>query len=183
MKKALFIGILFIFCMSLIGCNTASETANASSSGEQNQKSNEESTSEEKETNSENIIYENTEYGFTFSLPKSWLGYKVVTDQWEGRDINQQETVVESGPILTIRHPKWTEENPRQDIPIMVFTHEQWSSLQKEKFVIGAAPILPSLLGQNDNYVFALPARYNFAFPEGYEEVEDILETNPLQPK
>ena len=41
----------------------------------------------------------------------------------------------------------------------------------------------PKELGRNSKYVFALPARYNFAFPTGFEEVEDILAGNPLQPK
>jgi hypothetical protein len=63
----------------------------------------------------------------------------------------------------------------------MVFTLEQWNSLQQEKFHIGAAPIGPSELGRNNSYVFALPARYNFSFLKGYEEVESILNTHPLQ--
>ena len=63
----------------------------------------------------------------------------------------------------------------------MVFTLAQWDSLQQDKFHIGAAPIGPSELGRNTRYVFALPARYNFAFPTGYEEVEKILEDNPLK--
>ncbi|WP_251551085.1 hypothetical protein [Neobacillus muris] len=128
----------------------------------------------------ENMVYENTEYGFTFSLPKSWEGYQIVSDSWEGVSADQQP--MENGPILLIRHPDWTEDNPRQDIPIMVFTMEQWSSLQNEEFHIGAAPIGPKMLGQNKEYVFALPARYNFAFLEGYEEVESILKNEPLQP-
>jgi len=37
-------------------------------------------------------------------------------------------------------------------------------------------------LGRNEEYVFALPARYNFGFLGGYEEVEMILENNPLAP-
>jgi hypothetical protein len=65
----------------------------------------------------------------------------------------------------------------------MIFTLEQWSSLEKGEFHIGAAPIGPTILGQNNEYVFALPARYNFAFLEGYEEVENILDNNPLHPK
>ncbi|MGA9225742.1 MAG: hypothetical protein WB217_05300 [Mesobacillus sp.] len=129
------------------------------------------------------ILYENTEYGFTFALPKSWQDYQIVSDSWEGISNDQQQnTIIENGPILSIRHPEWTEDKPRQDIPIMVFTLKQWSSLEKEEFHIGAAPIGPRILGQNDEYVFALPARYNFAFPEGYEEVEKILEKDPLQP-
>jgi len=61
----------------------------------------------------------------------------------------------------------------------MVFTLAQWNSLQKDVFHIGAAPIGPSELGRNNSYVLALPARYNFAFPEGYKDVETILESNP----
>ncbi|MEH7493511.1 hypothetical protein [Neobacillus niacini] len=129
----------------------------------------------------EENLYENAEYGFSFTLPVSWEGYQIVSDSWEGISTDQQQT--ENGQILLIRHPVWTEEKPRQDIPIMIFTLKQWSSLQNGEFHIGAAPIGPTLLGQNNEYVFALPARYNFAFLEGYEEVETILENNPLQPK
>lgn len=130
------------------------------------------------------IIYKNTEYGFAFSLPVSWKDYQIVMDTWKGTSVNSSQTsgMVESGPNLFIRHPKWTSENPRQDIPILIFTHSQWSSLQQEEFHIGAAPIGPRELGRNSKYIFALPARYNFAFPEGYEEVEGILESDALQP-
>jgi len=64
----------------------------------------------------------------------------------------------------------------------MIFTLDQWASLLKDEFRVGAAPIPPSELGRNAKYVFALPARYNFAFPTGFEEVEDILKGNPLKP-
>ena len=107
--------------------------------------------------------------------------YDIITDKWEGLDIETQKPV-ETGPIIYIRHPKWTSENKRQDIPIMVFTLAQWVALQQEKFHIGAAPIGPSNLGGNSKYIFALPARYNYAFPTGYEEVEEILKNNPLSP-
>ncbi|WP_462410579.1 hypothetical protein [Neobacillus sp. Marseille-QA0830] len=129
----------------------------------------------------ETIVYKNIKYGFTFALPKTWANYQIVTDAWEGISTDEQSEVNEKGPILLIRHPEWTEEKPRQDIPIMIFTLEQWSSLEKEKFHIGAAPVGPTVLGQNNRYVFALPARYNFAFLEGYEEVETILADQPLQ--
>ncbi|MEH7109513.1 hypothetical protein [Bacillus sp. JJ1764] len=130
------------------------------------------------------IVYKNNEYGFTFSLPKSWAGYQIVKESWEGVSINQEQSnIIENGPILFIRHPEWTEVKPRQDIPIMIFTHNQWTLLQNGEFHIGAAPIGPTLLGQNKDYVFALPARYNFAFLEGYEEVENILKNQPLQTK
>lgn len=127
------------------------------------------------------VIYTNTQYGFNFPLPDSWQGYTIVKDQWAGTASGDVRTV-ETGPLISIRHPQWTSQNPRQDIPIMVFTLSQWDSLQQDKFHIGAAPVNPSELGRNNKYVFALPARYNFAFPTGYEEVEEILKGKPLQP-
>ena len=126
------------------------------------------------------IEYRNGQYGFSFSLPESWKGYSIVEDKWEGSAPGSGVTV-EQGPIILIRHPQWTSANPRQDIPIMIFSLDQWSLLQLEKFHIGAAPIVPKELGRSSNYVFALPARYNYAFPTGFEEVEQILENNPLQ--
>ena len=130
---------------------------------------------------SDSVKYKNTQYGFNFYLPESWKNFTIITDKWEGLAIETQKPV-ETGPIIYIRHPKWTSENKRQDIPIMVFTLAQWDALQKEKFHIGAAPIGPSKLGGNSKYIFALPARYNYAFPTGYEEVEEILKGNPLSP-
>lgn len=128
-------------------------------------------------------VYKNTEYGFDFTLPESWKDYLIVNDKWEGLAVggSQGEQTVETGPIILIRHPKWIAENPRQDIPIMIFTLNQWNLLQQNKFHIGAAPIGPTELSHNAKYVFALPARYNFAFMTGFEEVESILKSNPLQ--
>jgi hypothetical protein len=129
------------------------------------------------------IVYKNTDYGFNFTLPEAWNGYSIESSQWEGLAIEGEsgEKVVETGPIISIRDPQWTAQVPRQDIPIMVFTLDQWNSLEHDKFHIGADPVGPSELGRNNRYVFALPARYNFAFPEGYEEVEKIMESKPLE--
>ena len=88
---------------------------------------------------------------------------------------NKQWELSETGPQLLIRHPDWTQEAPRQDIPIMVYTLEQWNALQKGDFYVSAAPIGPSKLGSNSVNVFALPPRYNYAFQTGFEEVEEIL--------
>jgi hypothetical protein len=77
--------------------------------------------------------------------------------------------------MVTIQHPDSTPENPRQGIPIMVLTISQWESLLAQEWQIGAAPILPMEIGRNSQYVFALPPRYNYAFLEGWEEVEEII--------
>lgn len=126
------------------------------------------------------VVYQNTRYGFNFSLPESWISYTIVTDKWEGVPNGGAQTI-ETGPEILIRHPQWTSQNPRQDIPIMIFTIAQWNALQQENFHIGAAPTGPSELGRNSSYLFALPARYNYAFPTGYEEVEQILQDKPLK--
>lgn len=126
------------------------------------------------------LVYDNKDYGFYFTLPKSWIGYSVIEGKWEGLSLTESKEN-QSGPIIYIRHPEWTEKTPRQDIPVMVFTQDQWKSLNNMEFSVGAAPIGPSKLGENTTYVFALPARYNYEFLTGFEEVEEILENNPLQ--
>jgi len=125
------------------------------------------------------LTYSNARYGFTFTLPLSWTGYAIVNTTWQGWS-SKSGKVVETGPLLSIRHPLWTAANKRQDIPILIYTLAQWSALGKEVFNMGAAPIPPSELGRNAKYVFALPARYNYAFPTGYQEVDQILQGKPL---
>lgn len=182
----------------LIGCSSLNNPIKATTT-EQNQKDtavnvqqnaninkptpNKISTSSSSSTDSNAIVYKNIQYGFTFSLPESWNGYSIVIGQWKGLAVggDSGESIAETGPMISIRDPQWSSKTPRQDIPIMVFTLRQWNSLQQGVFHIGAAPIGPSELGRNNVYVFALPARYNFAFPPGYEEVGKILESSPLQ--
>ncbi len=132
------------------------------------------------------IQYTNNTYGFIFALPGSWKGYTIFEMEWEGYAIarfpTHSQELAAKGPELLIRHPLWSKSNRRQDIPILIFDLSQWQDMRQDKFHIGAAPINPSELGRNNKYVFALPARYNYAFPEGYEEVENILSGNPLVP-
>jgi len=130
------------------------------------------------------VVYRNSAYGFVFILPESWKGYTIVTEVWEGRSLEESTSgqITETGPKLLIRNPGWTKENPMEDIPIMVFTLAQWDKVQQEKISLGAAPIGPTELGKNSTYVFALPARYNFDNLPGYQEVEKIMEGNPLKP-
>ena len=126
------------------------------------------------------IEYKNTKYGFSFSLPSGWKGYTIVTDKWEGSDT--QKGAVDRGPLIYIRHPAWTKENPRQDIPIMVFTVAQWESVEQGYFLVNKAPIAATELGRTRKYVFALPPRDNYADLAGVEEVDEILRHGPLHP-
>jgi hypothetical protein len=122
-----------------------------------------------------NPVYVNQQYGFRFDLPADWKGYTVHTEQWDGTTQTNPPRK-EHGPKIMLRDPRWTESAPRQDIPIMVFTLAQWN----QDLIVSAAPIPPSELGRNTRYVFALPPRYNFAFPDGFQEVETILQGKPL---
>jgi hypothetical protein len=123
------------------------------------------------------LVYVNRQYGFRFDLPADWKGYRILMQRWDGTTRDEPRHK-EYGPRILIRDPRWTKSQPRQDIPIMIFTLQQW----KQDLVVSAAPIGPSELGRNSRYVFALPARYNFAYPDGYKEVEEIIEKKPLHP-
>lgn len=126
------------------------------------------------------VEYRNEQYGFSVTLPESWRGFTTFTEQddiWAIEVMN----VIASYPIISLRHPLWTTAKPRQDIPIMVLTGEQWSRIKSEEWSVGAAPIPPSPLASNSQYVFALPARYNYAFPDGWEEVEQVLAARPVK--
>lgn len=166
------VGLIFLIGVLFVGCSKGKD------SQDQQQHSDQNNSAVTTET-----IYKNDQYGFEFSLPDSWKDYTVTDDKWEGVSENEtQQQIMESGPLISIRHPQWRSERPRQDIPIMVFTLSQWDSLQNDKFHIGAAPVGPSEIDRNSNYVFALPARYNYSYLEGYEEVEKILDNKPLKP-
>ncbi len=118
------------------------------------------------------LAYKNNEYGFSIALPQSWKGYTVISEQWEATN------AVDKGPEIVLRHPLWTDINPREDMPILVLTTDQWQRMTVKKgFNIGAAPIQPSLLGQNSKYALALPARYNYDFKTGWEEVDQLVHT------
>ena len=118
-------------------------------------------------------------YGFCISLPENWEGFSVVEERWKGYDPSGGSQVTE-GPLVRIRNPEWTENNPRGDIPTMVFTSKQWQSLGTT-FIFSAAGVGPNELGRNSKYVFALPSRYNYDMLDGWEEVDNILRGHPLQ--
>lgn len=124
------------------------------------------------------IEYRNRKYGFRFTLPESWKGYQVLWSEWEGSVFGSDGNVkhILRGPNLLIRHPKWTQENPREDMPIMIFTIPQWN----EGPIVSAAPFGPAELGRNRKYVFAVPPRWDYDFSEGYEEAEKLLTPSSL---
>ena len=133
------------------------------------------------------VVYLNKKYGFRCLLPMSWIGYSVIIGEWEGGNggTYQPGEIIppsEKGPAISIEHPLSTESNPRQNIPIMVFTKALWQLVEKDKLILSSGPTRPSELGRNAKYVFALPARYNYALPPGYEEVDEIVRHHALRP-
>lgn len=125
------------------------------------------------------VEYKNNDYGFSFALPESWSGYAIVTSTREIRSASSGN-VIATAPTIRIRHPLWTKESPREDIPIDVYTLAEWQKIQSGDYSVGAAPIPPSELGRNSKYVFALPARYNYDYLTGWEEVQKIIDGKPL---
>jgi hypothetical protein len=129
------------------------------------------------------VVYTNNEYGFRFSLPESWKGYSILTSEWTGEVYDKDGTRSshdERGPTLTIRHPLWTRANPREDIPLMIFTVAQWELIERDNMSVSAAPVGPQYIGRNAKYVFALPPRYLNDDAIGSDEVLEIMKGQPL---
>lgn len=121
----------------------------------------------------ETVAYVNTRYGFRFDLPANWKGFCVV----------QKQRIVGSGedaPLFLIRNPQYTKDDPREDIPIWVFTREQWKRVMRGDLPVSPAPILPDEVGRNTRYVFAVPPRYFNDNLPGYKEVFAILQSHPM---
>lgn len=125
----------------------------------------------------------NKEYGFCFALPKTWKGFSIVEGEWSGYDDSDSSVkpAQRTGPMISIRNPRWTKEDPWQDIPIMIFTQKLWPDVASDRLIVSAAPYGPGELGRNSRFVFALPPRYEYAFPNGWEEVTKIAWSHPLK--
>ncbi len=122
------------------------------------------------------VQYRNATYHLQVNLPADWKGFSVLTLQWQATDV-ASGNVAATGPKIVLRHPLWTAAKPYEDFPIMVFTTAQWAKVGSANAVwsLGAAPIPPSALASTSAYVFALPARYNYDFALGFQELDDAI--------
>jgi len=118
------------------------------------------------------VSYVNAEYGFRFDLPDDWKGFSIEVGHWGSGD--------ETGPFLRIRNPRYTNTEPTEDIPIMIFTHREWKRVVGGDLVVSAAPFPPSEIAGNSRYVFALPPRWNYEELDGVEQVGKILAGKPM---
>ena|ERR1051326_4893335 len=128
------------------------------------------------------IRYHNSEYDLTFLLPRSWQGYSVLIQHWDGEiysPATDKTNFARRGPLITLRHPRWQPGAPLQDIPIVIFTRAQWDALHHGK-------LWPSLFAggcfdevwHNRKYVFAMSSRYNWNEFERWQEVAEIVQRN-----
>jgi hypothetical protein len=126
------------------------------------------------------VIYHNAPYDFTFFLPASWQGYSVLTQQWEGQTYPAagKAAVTDHGAMIVLRHPQWKADDPRQDIPILVFTRSQWKIDRQGLFSIFAGGAEEEI-AHNGKYVFAIWNRFNWNDSvKGSREAEGIVLQN-----
>ncbi len=129
------------------------------------------------------VRYHNAQYALTFDLPDDWRAYSVLMSQWDGEKYSpgkDTEIVVAHGPIIILRNPQWKANAIYQDIPIYVFTHQQWNDINLGKYgspVVAGGVIYE--LWHNNKYVFGIHSRYNAndSVP-GWKEVENIVNQN-----
>lgn len=126
------------------------------------------------------IGYHNNAYGFRLMLPADWSGYRVEMKTWTGDWSGSRSDPVPTGPYLVIHHPRSTPERPRQEIPFEIYTTDQWALRVAGQYSVGAAGVLGLETARNSQYVFNLPPRFNYAFPEGWEDVDLILRCYPI---
>ena len=96
----------------------------------------------------------------------------MLIQQWNGGEAWR-------GPIIVLRHPQWKADDPRQDIPIMVFTRSQWEACGHDgRFFPYAGGVIYEMR-HNRKYVFGIYSRYNAADSvKGWKEAAGIVEWN-----
>ena len=125
------------------------------------------------------VEYRNEQLGLSVKLPESWRGFSDVSPgmEWTAYAVGTGKAV-DTGPMVVLQHPLWTQSKPYENLPIMVFTPAQWAHVGHEgpdEWSVSAAPIPPSVLASNSAYVFALPARYNYDYAQGFQELDDAI--------
>jgi hypothetical protein len=128
------------------------------------------------------VVFNNPKFELRFLLPSNWRGYSVLMEQWDNKNYEASADkwrISEHGPIITLRHPNWRLDDPRQDIPILVFTRGQWSALNQGKLWPSkyAGGVFDEL-SHSRTYVFAISSRYNWDELKGSMEAACVVERN-----
>jgi hypothetical protein len=129
------------------------------------------------------VRYRNAKYDLMFYMPASWRGYSVLMERWEGITYSpdkDQDVVLADGPIIVLRNPLWKTNDQYQDIPIYIFTRQQWDDMHRGEFdAVGAGGVIYELW-HNDKYVFGMHSR-TFGFNDElkkWRETENIVYQN-----
>jgi hypothetical protein len=158
-RFSVFFSLALIFSASLIGCSTA-----------------------QKHSADLPIRYHNAKYDLTFYLPQTWKGYSTLTNEWEGITYVPQkdrDVVLERGPIIVLRNPLWKTNDVYQDIPIWVFTRQQWTDDKSGKMSAEGAGGVMFELWHNDKYVFGIHSRAFWAEElKDWRNAENIVDQN-----
>ena len=93
------------------------------------------------------LQYKDPDTGFTLSLPASWRGYSVV--QQKPKRIPEVKAVI-------IRHPRWSANEPYQDVLVFAPTLAQWAEGRGISLATGG---FDEELYRNSKYVFAVNNR------------------------
>jgi hypothetical protein len=106
----------------------------------------------------------------------------VLTEQWEGETyLREKDTdvVLARGSIIVLRNPQWETNNLYQDIPIYIFTRQQWDDIYPGKYDAAGAGGVIYELWHNDKYVFGIHSRFNTDDSvNGWKEVQDTVNQN-----
>jgi len=126
------------------------------------------------------LRYYNTQYDFTFMLPRSWQGYSMLVQRWDEvryvAAVDKLE-VTDHGPVIVLRHPQWKASDPYQDFPIRVFTRSQWEGAGQGPPGIDAGGFQEEI-AHNAKYVFAVSSRFNWGESKGWKQAWAIVERN-----
>lgn len=122
------------------------------------------------------VVYVNRKYGFRLRLPDECRGFSIEPSSWNApyRGGSRGE---ESGPRFIVHCP--AEDGGNENVPIMVFTRKQW--VRVDDLELSASPYGPGELGSNRRYVFALPARWEFATDLSPDEIWSICQTDAFR--
>ncbi len=164
MKKLLILTSALVLIAA--SCNKQASVNN----GQNNQSGSTQNSSETVQSTYNNV------YGFTINFPKDWDLKTELDQNLQGKDVSTGK-IIEQVPEIIYRNPNWTESKHYEDIPVMVFTLGQWYLVSAGKISLGGAPISPTELSRSNRFVFALPARYNYDYAEGWQEADLIAHT------
>ena len=129
------------------------------------------------------VRYHNAKYDLTFYLPQNWKGYSVLTEHWDGETYladKDKDVVLARGPIIVLRNRLWKTNDQCQDIPIYIFTRQQWTDDKTGKSSAEGAGGVIYELWHNDRYVFGIHSR-TFGFNtdlKDWRETENIVNQN-----